>query len=308
MQSFRSKLFLRAIVFRRLLKLQSKEKIISEQTDIKKLRAKIEKGSKMLGKIPADFRTEGVQINELEAEWIIPDNTEKNKAILYFHGGGLVVGSFQSHRAIVSKFVKASGVPAMVFNYALAPENPFPAGLNDSISAYKYLLSLGISNKQIIFMGDSGGGNLVFAAMLALKEQRIELPAGAVALSPWTDLTNSGESWQTNSEADKLCWKESQTVFSKYYADNNDPANPLISPLFGYLSGLPPILIFAGGNETLLSDSIRFVDKAKLSGVSAEIKIGEGLFHCYPACAPFFPEAVEAVYEIGDFIKKLLNR
>ena len=143
--------------------------------------------------------------------------------------------------------------------------------------------------------------------MLALKEKGSELPAVAVALSPWTDLTVSGESWKTNEPVDNLTWRGSGELFSKYYCAGKDPADPLISPLFGDLAGLPPLLIYAGSHEMMFSDSTRFAEKAKKAGVDATLKVGEGLFHCYPACAPAFPEATKALKEIGRFINLKLD-
>ena len=132
------------------------------------------------------------------------------------------------------------GKSALLFDYALAPERPFPEGLNDAVVAYYFLLQQGIKSSNIVFMGDSGGGNLVLATLLALKEKKSPMPAAAVVLSPWTDVTNSGESWQTNAKLDTLCWKEAQTVFGAYYAGDHDPRDPLISPLFVAKSTIEP--------------------------------------------------------------------
>jgi epsilon-lactone hydrolase len=305
MSSFRSKLFVFMLKYRHLLKFRLKRtSSVGTGTSIKDLRDEVKKGASFFGKLPEGFTLKPLNIDGLNAEWILPAGTVKDRVILYFHGGGLVVGSVNAHRGIVAKFVKASGIPALVFDYALAPEHPFPQGLNDSVKAYSFLLAGGIKPENIVFMGDSGGGNLLFATMLALKEKEITLPAAGIALSPWTDLTNSGGSWVTNAELDTLCWKEAQSVFSKYYAGDNDLKNPLISPLFGDLEGLTSLLIFVGEHETLLSDSTRFADKARTAGVDVTLRIGEGLFHCYPACAPLFPEAKEAMEEISSFIKR----
>ncbi len=303
MPSVRSRLFVFVLKHRHLLKLQLRRRnTIDWDTPIQKLRDEVEKGAGFFGKLPDNFELIPVRIGDLSAEWMRPNDAPKDKAILYFHGGGLVLGSIKAHRAIVAKFVKASGIGALVFDYALAPEQPYPAALNDSLAAYKYLLDEGRKPANIIFMGDSGGGNLVFTTMLALKEKDIPLPAAAVALSPWTDLTNSGDSYATNANVDTLTWKKAQTIFATYYAGENDVTNPLISPLFGDLTGLPPLLIYVGGDELMRDDSTRFAEKAQAAGVDVALRIGEGLFHCYPACAPIFPEATQALEEISGFI------
>lgn len=303
MSSLRSRLFIFVLKYGHLLRGELRRTSeINRNTSIPELREKVEKGAGFFGKLPAGFTLEPVQIGTLSAEWMLPVNAVKDKAILYFHGGGLVVGSVKAHRGVVAKFVSGTGVPALVFDYGLAPEHPFPEGLNDSIAAYQYLLSSGIKPSQIVFAGDSGGGNLVYATQLALKEKGIPLPAASVVLSPWTDVSNSGESWETNAKRDTLTWKEAQLVFAKYYAGKNDPTLPLISPLFGDLKGLPPISIYVGGHETLLSDSTRLAERARDAGVDVTLTVGERLFHCYPACSPLFPEAKQAMNHICKFI------
>lgn len=293
---------------RNLLKFRKRRTTaVNGNTSLQALRAEVERGADFFGKLPQGFSLEPVRIGGLDAEWMRPKDVPRGKAILYFHGGGLVVGSIRAHRGIVAKFVDKCGVPSLLFDYGLAPERPYPAGLNDSVDAYRYILDQGIKPEGIVFMGDSGGGNLVYAAQLTIKEQGLPLPAASIALSPWTDLTNSGESWTFNAPKDTLCWKEAQNTFSRYYAGENDPRNPLISPLFGDLRGLPPMLIFSGGDETLLSDSTRLAEKARAAGVDVALKIGQGLFHCYPACFPMFPEAKDAMEDIDGFLKKHLK-
>jgi monoterpene epsilon-lactone hydrolase len=309
MPSLRSRLFVFALKHRHLLRLQLKRRaIVDWNTSIPELRQEVEKGAGFFGKLPAQIEVSPVKIDHLYAEWIVPSNTTKDRVMLYFHGGGYVMGSCKAHRAIVAKFVKGSGIAALVFDYCLAPEHPFPAALDDSLAAYGWLLDQGIAPAHIVFVGDSAGGGLCLATLLALKDKNIPLPKAAVALSPWTDVKNTGESWQTNAKADTLSWKESQVVFSKYYAGDNDPGLPWISPLYGDLRGLPPILIYVGGDETLLDDSTRFAKKAKDSGVDITLKVGEGMFHCYPACSPLFPEAKQAMEEICTFIKTSIGR
>jgi len=309
MPSLRSRLFVFALKHRHLLRFQLKRRaIVDWNTSMPKLRQEVEKGAGFFGKLPEKIEVSPVQIGDLYAEWIAPSNTAKDRVILYFHGGGYATGSCKAHRGIVAKFVNGSGIAALVFDYRLAPEHPFPAALDDSLAAYRWLLDQGIAPAHIVFVGDSAGGGLGLAALLALKDKNIPLPKAAVALSPWTDVKNTGESWQTNAKVDTLSWKESQVVFSKYYAGDNDPGLPWISPLYGDLRGLPPILIYVGGDETLLSDSTRFAEKAKEAGVDVTLRVGEGLFHCYPACSPLFPEAKQAMEEICTFIQTQIDR
>lgn len=308
MPSLRSRLFIFTLKHRHLLSFQRKRRTtIDWNTSVPQLREEVEKGAGFLGKLPDGFDLSPITIEGISAEWMLPPQATKDKVILYFHGGGLVIGSVKAHRGIVAKFVKGSGIGALVFDYGLAPEHPFPDGLNDSIAVYRYLLAEGVKPADIVFMGDSGGGNLCLATLLALKDKDIPLPAAAVVLSPWTDLKNSGESFETNAKLDTLTWRDAQIVFSKYYAGDNDPGLPWISPLYGDLKGLPPLLIYVGGDELMRDDSTRFATKAKNADVDVTLRVGEGMFHCYPACAPLFPEATQAMDEICTFIKTHVN-
>ncbi len=308
MPSLRSRLFIFTLKHRHLLRFQLRRTTrVDWNTSVQRLRQEAEKGAGFFGKLPADFELSPVTINGLSAEWMMPARAERDRVIFYVHGGGYVLGSIQAHRAIVAKFVKGSGIGAFVFDYRLAPEHTFPAAIDDSLKAYRFLLAEGVKPANIVCMGDSAGGGLCLATLLALKDQDIPLPAAAVVLSPWTDLKNTGESFQTKAQVDTITWKEAQIVFSKYYAGDNDPGLPWISPLYGDLHGLPSLLIYVGGDELLLDDSTRFAEKAKDAGVDVTLKVGEGMFHCYPACAPLFPEASQAMAEICAFIKQHIN-
>jgi acetyl esterase/lipase len=303
MPSLRSRLFVFMLKNRHLLRFQLKKtSTIDWNTSIPDLRAETEKGSSFFGKLPEGITVTPVTIDHVSALWIRPAQAKKDQAILYFHGGGYVIGSSQSHVPIVSKFVQGSGVGALVFDYRLAPEHPFPAALEDALAAYRYLLAEGIDPARIVFMGDSAGGGLCLATLLAARDQGLPLPAGGVALSPWTDLKNTGESFNTNAKVDTLTWRESQVIFSKYYVRDQDAGQPWVSPLYGDLHGLPPLRLYVGGDELMRDDSTRFAEKAKAAGVNVKLTVGEGLFHCYPACAPLFPEASLALQEICEFI------
>lgn len=304
MLSLKARLIRFALRNRHLMQFRLKREIIDWNTyeAILRFRQEVEEGAGKFGKLPAGIEVSPVAIGDIPAEWILPSQARKDKVILYFHGGGYVSGTCQAHRSIVAKFVKGSEVGALLFAYRLAPEHRFPAALEDSVAAYRWLLAQGVSSSHIVFVGDSAGGGLCLATLLALRDQGIPLPAAAAALSPWTDCKCTGESYRTKA---KVCISPEGTApaFAKHYAGDNDPGLPYISPLYGDLHGLPPMLIYAGGDETLRDDSIRFAEKAKKAGVDVILKVGEGMFHCYPACAPLFPEARQAMDEICVFIK-----
>lgn len=231
----------------------------------------------------------------------MPSRVKSEKVILFFHGGGYVSGSCSDHRVHVSKFVRGAGVGALLFEYRLAPEHPFPAALDDALEVYQWLLEQGILPHNIVFAGVSAGGGLCLATLLALKKRSIPLPAAAVVLSPWTDLRCSGKSYHRNAKK-CLSPQGSWTAFSSFYAGGHDPGLPLISPLYGDLHDLPPLLIFTGENEILYDDAVSFASKAQECGVKVTLRVGKGLFHCYPVCAPLFPEATRALDEICTFI------
>ncbi len=274
---------------------------------IVKFRQLVEEGAGKFGKLPDGITVTAETIGNVYAEWIMPDRATKDRVILYFHGGGYVSGSCRAHRAITAKFVAGSGSGALLFDYRLAPEHPYPEGLEDAVMVYRWLLEQGTAPGRIVFVGDSGGGGLCLAALLVVRDQGLPLPAGAVAYSPVTDFTCSGVSHQTKR---KVCLSpEGMTqAIAKHYAGANDPRHPYISPLFAELQGLPPLLLYAGEDETLCDDATRFAAKAQQAGVDVTLRVGAGMFHCYPAMAPLFPEAAQALAEICGFIKgKIAN-
>jgi acetyl esterase/lipase len=293
--------------YRHLFSFRLKREMIDWNTNssILRFRKECEKGAARFGKIPAGVEVSPVTIDGLSAEWILPSQATKDKAIFFVHGGGYVSGSCSDHRVHVAKFVKGSNIGALLFEYRLAPEHPFPAALNDSVTAYRWLLAQGVSSSNIVFAGDSAGGGLCLATLLALRDQDIPLPAAAVAISPWTDLKCTGASYRSNARK-CLSPEGTWTAFSKHYVGDDDPGLPWISPLYGDLRGLSPIMIYVGGDEILRDDSIRFAEKAKDAGVDVTLRVGKGLFHCFPVCAPLFPEATQAMDEICAFIKMRL--
>lgn len=279
----------------------------SQPAAIRRFRQQCEEGAKRFGKIPAGITVSPATLGGLSAEWVAAPQAPPDKAMLWMHGGGYVSGSCSDHRIHVAKVVQGSGIRALLFDYRLAPEHPFPAAVEDSLAAYRGLLGQGFAPARVVFAGDSAGGGLCLAALLALKDQGLPLPAAAVAISPWTDLKCAGASYQVNA-AKCLSPAGTWTAFSRHYAGGQDAGHPWISPLYGDLRGLPPLLIHAGGAEILRDDAVHFAEKARAAGVSVTLRVGEGLFHCYPVCAPLFPEATLAMAEIGAFVKRILYR
>src|SRR6266540_1147935 len=227
MPSLQSRLFLFALKHRHLLRFQRKgTTTIDWNTSIAQLRRDTEISTGLFGRLPAGIEVSPFTLDGLSGEWLMPSHASKDKVLLYFHGGGYVIGSSKSARPIVAKLVKGCGIGALAFDYRLAPEHPFPAALDDALAAYRWLLAEGVSPSRMVFVGDSGGGGLCLATLLALRDQGLPLPAAAAVNSPWTDLKNTGESLKTNAKADTLCWPGSTTVFSKYYAGDNEPGSP----------------------------------------------------------------------------------
>jgi acetyl esterase/lipase len=302
MQSLKSKLILSLLLNSHLFKLQLKRKPFDPSPEgIRRFRERTENGGKIFGHMPEEAEIESLSISGRYAEWVRIPKADKNKAILYFHGGMYLVGSPQAHRQHVIKFVMGCNMNALVPDYRLAPENPFPAALDDALQAYDYLLLQGYDPANIVFAGDSAGGGLCLATLLAIKEKSLPLPAAAAALSPWTDLMLTGKSYETNR---KKCFSPEGCAehASRMYAGDSDRKNPLISPLYGDLQGLPPLHISAGGNEILLDDSVSFAEKARAAGVEVMLRIDPGMCHCYPVFGDLFRESKLALAEICQFI------
>lgn len=294
---------------RHLFNLKFRKEIIdwSQHEAILRFREKVEQGGGRFGKVPKEIEVTPLQIDNLYAEWLIPAGASNDKIILYFHGGGYVCGSCNAHRAITAKFVKGSQAGALLFDYRLAPEHPYPAAIEDSLKVYRWLLKQGTQASNIVFAGDSGGGGLCLGTLLALRDQGTPLPSAAVAYSPVTDLKCAGESHRTKV---KVCLSPEgmAQAIAKHYAGDKGYEIPYASPLYAELQGLPPLLIYAGEDEILRDDAIQFAEKARHAGVDVTLRVGKGMFHCYPAIAPLFPEATQAMDEICNFIRKHLKK
>lgn len=283
-----------------------RQNLFSVSYDPLELRARIER----VGHVARPHK--GVQVLPIQAgsvpsEWLFPYGAPQDRALLYLHGGAWFMGSTNTHRAFVSHLTHASGVRALSINYRLAPENPFPAGLEDCIAAYDWLMQVGGSSDKIVIAGDSAGGNLALALLIALRDAGTPLPAGAVAISPATDLAFTGESVRTRLHLDPIFSRGGTNSIIQDYINNHDPREPLISPLYADLHGLPPIQIHVGDHEILLDDAVRFSERARAAGVDANTIIWPEMFHVFPIFTPLLPEARRAVDQIASFIRLKLD-
>jgi len=307
MTSLKSQFFYIAIKYRHLFQMKLKPEVWDTNTSVAAFRDVAEKtNARLANTMPKGIEVSPFTIDGMKAEWLIPDGASKEKVIMYCIGGGYVSGSCNDHRLIVAKVARVTGAAILMYEHRNAPEHPYPAALDDSLAAYKWLLEQGTSPKDIVIMGESAGGGLCLATLLAIRDQNLPLPAGAVALSPWTDLKLTGASYQTKRNV-CISPEGMNVVCSKYYYGDHDPEHPYISPLYGDLQGLPPLCINVGEYETMLDDSTRFAEKAKAAGVDVTLRVGEKMVHCYPLMAPMFPEATQAMSEINAFIRTRLN-
>jgi acetyl esterase/lipase len=280
-----------------------------ETMSIDRVRERMERRARLQ---PMLSRTsiEKVEAHGVPAEWIVPEGAREDRAILYIHGGGFVICSPNTHRPMVSRIARAADIRALMIDYRLAPEHPYPAALDDCLNAFRWLVETGIEPRRLVVAGDSAGGNLALALVLALKSGGTptdQLPGAVFCLSPVTDMMATGNSFLTNADADPMLSPTRSPHFTDLYIGRSDRRDPFLSPLYGDFDGFPPLLVHVGDREILLDDSVRLVQKALDSGVDARIRVWPGMYHVFQAFAPFVPESREAIAEIGRFISNRLN-
>jgi acetyl esterase/lipase len=253
--------------------------------------------------LPADAKTESVTVAGVPALWVELPESRLESAILYLHGGGYVLGSILSHQELAARIGRAARAKVLVLDYGLAPESPYPTAVENAVDAYRALLDDGFAPGRVVLAGDSAGGGLTVATLVALRDRGIPLPAAGVALSPWADLTLSGDSVTSKVDEEPILDVDTLREWAGLYAGSAGTDHPLVSPLGADLAGLPPLLIQVGTAEVLFSDSERLVEALRAAGGTVEYQPEEGLFHCFPMF-PFFPEAHQAVDRIGDFVRR----
>jgi monoterpene epsilon-lactone hydrolase len=251
--------------------------------------------------VPASIRVTPAQLGGVPGEWVEgPKSGER--VLLYLHGGGYFGCSAESHRPITAGF-SLQGFRVYAPDYRLAPENRFPAAIDDSVAVYRALLTAGHEPQNIVVSGESAGGGLALSLMLVLRADGSPLPAGAALFSPWTDLAATGDSIRTNSNRCSMFIGTDIAPSARYYLGDTDPRNPLASPLYADLSGLPPLLIHVGADEVLRDDSTRLAERARAAGIPVELKIWPVVPHAWQLAAHMIPEGRASLREAAEFLR-----
>jgi len=250
-------------------------------------------------------KCEPVSAGGVKAEWITAPNAAADRAILYLHGGGYIMGSINTHRELIARLSKAAQARMLALDYRLAPEHPFPAPVEDAMAAYRWMLAEGLKPSRIAVAGDSAGGGLTVAALVAFRDAGLPMPAAGIPISPWVDLEAIGESMKTRSSQDPIVKPEMIREIARVYLAGQNPRSPLAAPLYADLHGLPPLLIHVGDAEALLDDSKRLAERAKAAGVDVTLEVWPEMPHVWHLFAHFLPEGQQAIDRAGEFVRKL---
>jgi len=249
-----------------------------------------------------DVSYEPIDVNGVPSLWVTAPGVSQQRVVLYFHGGGYVVGSLKSHQDLTARISKAADARVLYIDYRMGPEDPFPAAVDDAVTAYRWLLAEGCDPSNIALAGDSAGGGLTVATLVKLRDSGDALPATAVCISPWVDLEGVGDSMTSNADVDPSVKKAGLVDMAQAYLGDTDPRTPLAAPLYADLQGLPPMLIQVGGAETLLDDSTRLAEVAREAGCDVALEITEDMFHVWHAFAPMLTEGQDAIDALGSYI------
>jgi monoterpene epsilon-lactone hydrolase len=285
-----------------LIQMMKAQPIVQNAT-VEQQRAGFEQIAAMLP-VDADIKREPVTANGVKSEWVSAPGADAGRAILYLHGGGYVIGSINTHRALAGRLSRAAKARVLVIDYRLAPEHPHPAPVEDSVAAYRWMLAQGIKPSRIAVAGDSAGGGLTAATLVAIRDAKLPVPAAGALLSPWVDMEGIGESMTTKDKADPMVHKEGLLNMAKAFLGGQNPRTPLAAPLYADLAGLPPLLIQVGTSETLLSDASRFAERAKKAGVNVTYEPWDNMIHVWQLFAPILDEGQQAIEKIGAFVRK----
>jgi len=257
--------------------------------------------------IPDGTRTTAIEAGGVPSEWVEAPGSTDRATLLYLHGGGYTIGSVRTHRALVSRLATATGARGLTVDYRLGPEHPFPAAVDDALAAYRWLVRGDADPGRVVVGGDSAGGGLTVALLVALRDAGEPLPGAAVSISPWADLACTGESMTTRAARDPMVQREPLLQMAAAYLGGQDARNPLASPIHADLRGLPPLLVHVGTAETLLDDATRLAERARAAGVAIDLEVWDDMIHVWHAFAPLLPEADEAIARIGTWVRSRLR-
>ena len=252
--------------------------------------------------VAEDLSFEEMDLGGVSTLRVAAPGVDDGKAIIYLHGGGYVVGSAQGYRGLAGEVSRVAGMPAMVLDYRLAPEHPFPAAIDDSVAAYRALVAAGTAPANIVLAGDSAGGGLALATMLKLRDEGETLPAAALLISPWADATCTAASLDSKAAEDPSLTKDGLKACARHYLGDGDAAHPLASPALADLSGLPPLLVQVGSIEILLDDALAIAANASAAGTIVQLEVHPGLPHVFHAFHFMLPQAKAALLEAGAFL------
>ena len=250
-----------------------------------------------------DIIVEKTTVNGVPAEWTSAPGADSGRVVLYLHGGGYVIGSLDSHRHVASEIARDTGGRTLALHYRLSPEQPFPAPVEDSLAAYRHLLDAGFAPGKIAIAGDSAGGGLVVAALVAIRDAGLPLPACGWCISPWVDLEGIGASMTGKAAEDPIVQKEPLLEMSAHYLNGADPRSPLAAPLYANLRGLPPLFIQVGAAETLLDDSIRLAGVAGGQDVTVTLEVWPEMVHVWHLFHPRLAAGRRAITAGANFIR-----
>jgi acetyl esterase/lipase len=256
----------------------------------------------------ADVTIEEVKANGVPAEWSSTPGAARDRVIMYVHGGGYVIGSVASHRHLVTELGRAAGTRALSLDYRLAPEHPFPAAVDDALAGYRFLLSEGFEPGNIAIAGDSAGGGLTVATLLAIREAGLPQPSMGFCISPWVDLEALGNSMVTQAALDPMVQKDGLMGMAAAYLNGGNARNPLAAPLHGNFKGIAPLLIQVGASETLLDDSTRLASVAGAADVEVNLQIWPEMIHVWHFFHPMLSAARRAILGAGETISKAMDR
>lgn len=291
-------------VLRDLVARLHSDNLIGRKIKNGELRRKMEEAE---WKVPNGYSLSVIVQKNFSMELLEPKRPSERMIVLQLHGGGYVGKMINVYRSFAGLYSELGhGVSVLTPDYRVAPEDPYPAALEDAVHAYDWLLENHWTEERIILAGDSAGGGLALALCMYLKDRNRPLPAGIVGMSPWTDLAQSGESYHTKYRIDPVFGNTKDSlIYNKDYVRDEDVTNPYISPLYGDFSGFPPMLLQVGSQEMLLSDSEGVAEKARHAGVKVRLSVYEGMFHVFQMALLMIPESRTAWKEVGAFFDRL---